>query len=208
MNPRARFSAPFKNQARVLLLGNNIEFNCLDDLTRLLREQVRDLDVPGVDERLQLVYRTQPKGTRNGKRKGRSKSTDKAVDVLLSQEDRDIARAIEESLKSMSGEPLSAAEHKFSVEVAKSLKQSQFCVAGSSDEDSRGLGILTSLGEGNGEGNGLLDDLLDNPELQWVLQESLLDQAKQAYGQGVQWCAIYSTYILNSWVRNYRRGIF
>jgi hypothetical protein len=206
MNPTAKFSTSFKNQAGVLLLGNNIKFNCLDDLTRLLREQVRDLDVPSVDERLQLIYRTQPKGIRkgngNGKGKGKSKFTDKAIDILLSQEDLDIARAIEESLKSTTGEPVGVAEHKFAVEVAKSLKQSQSCVAGPSDEGSRDLGILTSLGEGNG----LPDDLVDNPELQWVLQESLLDQAKQAYGQGVQY-TIYSTYVLNSWVRNDRRGI-
>ncbi|KIM88930.1 hypothetical protein PILCRDRAFT_813929 [Piloderma croceum F 1598] len=179
MNPRATFSTSFKNQAGVLLLGNNIKFNCLDDLTRLLREQVRDLDVPGVDERLQLIYRTQPKGTRKGKGKGKSEFADKAVDVLLSREDLDMARAIEESLKSTTGELVGAAEHKFAVEVAKSLKQSQSCVAGPSNEGSRDLDILTSLAEGNG----LADDLVDDPELQWVLQESLLDQAKQAYGQ-------------------------
>ena len=178
----AAFSTPFRNQAGMALLGGgNIEFNCLDDLTRLLREQVRGLDVPAVDETLQLIYRTQPKDARKGKGKAR----ERPIDVLTNQEELDLARAIEESLQSMIGEPVGTGEHKFAMKVAKSLKQSQSCVAGPSDENSQDFGILTGA---LSEGNSLPDELIDDPELYWVLQESLLDQAKEAYGQGVQLC--------------------
>jgi exonuclease V len=185
LNPARPFTDRFMNQARKVL-GNdehNIGFNCLDSLTRLWRERVLDLDVPGVDETLQLIYRTQPKAEKKGKGKGKGKA--KAIDPLISQEELDLARAIEESLKGMSGDLVRTGDHQFALSVAESMKQFQFDAAVPSDEGSQDLGLFTG---GAAEGSGLPDELANDSDLLWVLQESILAQAKHAYGQGVHWC--------------------
>ena len=74
------------------------EFNSLDSLARVWEERVLALDVPRVAETLQLIYRTQPDRPHREKSKGKSKEN--AIDVKMSQEELDLARAIEESLKS------------------------------------------------------------------------------------------------------------
>ena len=183
LNPTRPFTDRFMNQTRKVL-GNdeyNIGFNCLDGLTRLWRERVLDLDVSGVDETLQLIYRTQPKAGKKGKSKGKAK----AIDPLISQEELDLARAIEESLKGTSGDLVRTGDHQFALSVAECMKQSQFDAAVPSDEGSRDLGLFTG---GAAEDSGLPDELASDSDLLWVLQESILDQAKHAYGQGVHWC--------------------
>jgi exonuclease V len=179
VNPKRVFSNRFLSQARMALGGDgrDIGLSCLDDLTQGLREQAGDLDVPGVDETLQLVYRSQPKGIQHGKSKGKGKGKKKVVDLLTDQEELDLARAIEESLKSVSGGQVGVEEHKFATNLAESMKRSN----SASDNGSQDLGILAGV---TVEG-GLADELVNDPELLWVLQESLLTEAKQAYGQGM-----------------------
>jgi len=174
VNPLQTFSNRFMSQARMVLGGdeNNIGFNCLDDLTRVLRERVCDLDVPGVDDTLQLIYRTQPKEARKGKnkRKREDKGKEKVFGVPMNQEELDLARAIEESLKSIGGDRTGAGERECAIDVAESLPQSHSGAAGPSGEGIRDVGIILPY------------ELADNPDLLWVLQESLLAQPK-AYGQ-------------------------
>ena len=190
VNPTKIFSTRFMSQARLILGGdaNNIKFNCLDDLTGLWRDQIRGLDVGGIDETLQLVYRIQPNGPHPRKKKGKGtkgkgKGKAKAIDGPTNQEELDLARAIEESLKSVNGDQIESGDHEFSTVVAESLKQSQPDTAGPSDEGTWDFGILT--GGCLPLGSDFSEELTNNPDLLWILQESLLDQAKQAYGQGV-----------------------
>jgi exonuclease V len=169
IDPSKTFSDRFMSQAGLVDLGasdSNIGFNCLNHLTQLLKEQARDLDVPGVDETLQLMYRTRPK---NG-RKGKSKGKEMAVETLATREQLDIAKAIEESLQSMNG-PVRKREYQFAMRAATSMEQSQAGTAGSSNED-----YLTNIG----------GELTRDPDMLWVLQKLLPAQAKEVYGQGVQ----------------------
>jgi exonuclease V len=71
---------------------------CLDDLVHLLRRAVEKLDLIGVNQHLQLVYRLQPSRAKKKRNEYRQNSVTPPV---ISQEERELSLAIEASLKDL-----------------------------------------------------------------------------------------------------------
>ncbi|PFH52280.1 hypothetical protein AMATHDRAFT_46408 [Amanita thiersii Skay4041] len=98
----AIFSIQFLVQAGLITEWDQSRTACLNDLARLLREVVEELHVIGVDQELEVVYRLQPSKTKSLKRVKKKTST--SIPLLgLNQEERDLAMAIEASLKKQNG---------------------------------------------------------------------------------------------------------
>ncbi|RDB28371.1 Exonuclease V [Hypsizygus marmoreus] len=102
LNSSRRFSTKFLIQSGLITENDSRTTSCLDDLSKAWIEMVHELDVPGVDNVLQLIYRLQPQ-TSNWKRKNKGKTRAQPrsshLNLVVSQEELDLARAIEASLK-------------------------------------------------------------------------------------------------------------
>ncbi|KAG6842379.1 hypothetical protein C0991_007509 [Blastosporella zonata] len=108
VDPAKTFSTRFLIQAGLMGPGSTWKTSCLNDLSQAYLDTVRALDVAGVNTTLQLVYRLQGKvGNKKGKGKcdkGRWKGKEKRASKkrtgspVVTQEERDLARAIEASL--------------------------------------------------------------------------------------------------------------
>ena len=88
------FSLEFLVDAGLLQQG----ITCLDHLVPLLRQAVEKLDLVGVNQELQLVYRSQP---RRAKKRRQKESGHIAIPNGISQEDHELSLAIEASLKDL-----------------------------------------------------------------------------------------------------------
>jgi hypothetical protein len=90
------FSTKFLVQAGLITESDAFRVACLDDLAQAWTDMVQELSICGVDPSLEIVYRLQP-ATPKWKRKGKGK--ERAPEpIRLTQEDRDLAKAIEASL--------------------------------------------------------------------------------------------------------------
>ena len=101
LNSAALFSTQFLAAAG-LITGNRQErTTCLDDLVTCWHRIVQELDVVGVDPELRLVYRLQPGvgGAARRAQKGPAWKPRAEPTFLISQEDRELALAIEASLQ-------------------------------------------------------------------------------------------------------------
>jgi len=91
------FSAQFLVHAGLVTDCQQERTACLDDLVHLLRRAVEKLDLVGVNQHLQLVYRLQP--SRAKKKRNEYRQND--VTPFISQEERELSLAIEASLKDL-----------------------------------------------------------------------------------------------------------
>lgn len=90
------FSTKFLVQAGLVTESDSFRMVCLDDLAMTWVDMVQQLGTCEVDPNLQLIYRLQP-ATSKWKRKDKGKG--KTPELLhVSQQDRDLSRAIEASL--------------------------------------------------------------------------------------------------------------
>lgn len=89
------FSMQFLVDAGLLQQGTT----CLDDLVPLLRQAVEKLDLVGVNQELQLVYRSQPKRAKQRRQKESGHII--AIPNGISQEEHELSLAIEASLKDL-----------------------------------------------------------------------------------------------------------
>lgn len=89
------FSLQFLVDAGLLHKGTT----CLDHLVPLLRQAVEKLDLVGVNQELQLVYRLQPK--REKQRRQKESGHIIAIPNGISQEEHELSLAIEASLKDL-----------------------------------------------------------------------------------------------------------
>ncbi|KAG6874411.1 hypothetical protein C0995_015147 [Termitomyces sp. Mi166 len=113
VDPTQTFSPKFLVQAGLLEENNTWNASCLSDLSNAYIGMVQDLNIAGVDTKLELVYRLL-QGDRNKGKKSRGVS--RSASPVVTQEERDLAKAIEASLVDAraSGEP---AAQKSSAEV-------------------------------------------------------------------------------------------
>jgi exonuclease V len=97
------FSTKFLVQAGLITDSDSFRVACLDDLTQAWMDMVQGLDICGIDPSLEIVYRLQP-ATPKWKRKDKGK--ERAPEAIrLTQEDLDLARAIEASLSDQRRDP-------------------------------------------------------------------------------------------------------
>ncbi|KAL0581077.1 hypothetical protein V5O48_000971 [Marasmius crinis-equi] len=128
-----RFSESFVRGAGLVIGDQPGGIDCLDDLTALWLASLLDLDVAHVDARLTLIYRSQEterKLRQKGKGKGKGKAKEKrrpwVAESISAQEQGDINRAIEASLRDLStsndaqfGAPLvPSGEHELEIGIA------------------------------------------------------------------------------------------
>jgi hypothetical protein len=99
LDPRQIFSAQFLVDAGLVADCQPERTACLDDLVHLLRQAVEKLDLVGVNQHLQLVYRLQP--SRIKKRRNESRQNGVMPSSVISQEERELSLAIEASLKDL-----------------------------------------------------------------------------------------------------------
>ena len=172
MNPTKKFSERFLRQARGIIEEKG-EYGCLDRLVDMWRNLVAALDISGVDTMLQVVYRSRSSSNRrkgknkrgergdgSGTWKGKKKGT--AAEILTSQEEADLALAIEESLKSVEDAAHAECQHELTNAVAESIKHSH-----STEKSVGDLGIVT--------GKGPVDEDLNPPS---ALQQSFIADTK------------------------------
>jgi hypothetical protein len=172
-------------------------FNCLDGLTRIWTEQVENLDVLEVHETLQLVYRTQLEHPRKGT--GKDKGKGQAFDIVMSQEDLDVARAIEASLGITGCNATTSKEQQVATDVTENISNT-----GSSEgaEGSKDLGVLKT---GETEISCDLEVSIDVPDS--IREESLLDQAEtETNSQGLYNSGLHPR-VLNNCIR-YRQVVW
>ncbi|KAG5645332.1 hypothetical protein DXG03_006394 [Asterophora parasitica] len=106
LNPAAAFSTAFLVQSGLTSENEQWTSSCLNDLVQSWFQTVEALDISGVDTALKIVYRAQPQGhRRNFKSRRGSGKTNKPQSSLAAQEDLDLARAIEASLRDISRNP-------------------------------------------------------------------------------------------------------
>jgi hypothetical protein len=98
------FSTKFLVQAGLITENDSFRMVCLDDLARAWADMVQQLGACEVDSNLQLVYRLQP-ATPKWKRKDKGKGKTQEP-IHITQEDQDLARAIEASLSDQHYGPL------------------------------------------------------------------------------------------------------
>ncbi|KAJ6606818.1 exonuclease V [Mycena sp. CBHHK59/15] len=112
LNPSAPFSASFIQQTTGGVC------RCLDDVVPLVRAAVAQLDVPGVDATLQIVYRSQNKYSR------KSKAKVKAIELSLRDSfDVDLAAALLESVQGPGATGLSSETRPGNLDLPKALSE-------------------------------------------------------------------------------------
>ncbi|KAG6911340.1 hypothetical protein DXG01_001011 [Tephrocybe rancida] len=94
VDPAATFSTKFLVQAGLLDKNTNWNISCLNDLSKAYTDTVHSLGVMGVDTNLELVYRLRSGQGQNQGKKSKRRSTS----PIITQEELDIARAVEASL--------------------------------------------------------------------------------------------------------------
>lgn len=189
LDPKKCFSARFQSQAGLIFASDDVESDCLEGLARMWGESVRRLDVAGIHGTLVLVYRTQPKrkGRSKSKKKWKTKGAEDVIDTLANQEDLDLARAIEDSMKDMIAGPHTVHEsldYDLVAAIAESLKEQ--AASSPSDKHDKGLGPLAG---GTGPGNGGIPDAVSEGQNMFqAMQESLAPQSgKEVDSAGGVW---------------------
>ncbi|KAG6889146.1 hypothetical protein C0992_006295 [Termitomyces sp. T32_za158] len=97
VDPVQTFSTKFLTQAGLLEGINSLNTSCLNALSNVYVEMVRSLDIAGVDTELELVYRLRQSETHRNKKMGQTRKK-RSASLVVSQEERDLAKAIEASL--------------------------------------------------------------------------------------------------------------
>ncbi|KAF8640994.1 hypothetical protein AX17_000639 [Amanita inopinata Kibby_2008] len=96
------FSANFLIQASLVTNSKQGRTACLDDLVRVWHQVVESMDIVGIDPELQLVYRLQLEEGKIGRQKRRRvQALGNVPTILISQEERELALAIEASLQDL-----------------------------------------------------------------------------------------------------------
>ncbi|KAG6899576.1 hypothetical protein C0993_009047 [Termitomyces sp. T159_Od127] len=95
-DPVKTLSTKFLKQAGLLEETDTRNTSCLNDLSNVYVEMVQKLDIAGVDTKLELVYRSR-QSNKNQRTNGRH-SKKRSISPVVSQEERDLAKAIEASL--------------------------------------------------------------------------------------------------------------
>ena len=90
------FSTRFLVQAGLITESDSFQMICLDDLAKAWTHMVQQLGNCKVDTNLEIIYRLRP-GNLKGKRKDEGKARMQDP-IQFTQEDQDLARAIEASL--------------------------------------------------------------------------------------------------------------
>lgn len=102
----ATFSTRFLVQAGLLVENSTFPMTSLDGLVKAWGDTVQQANVRTIDPKLTIVYRLQPVTPRWNKRnkgKMRAASIGADIDIGITQEERDLALAIEASLKDLPG---------------------------------------------------------------------------------------------------------
>jgi hypothetical protein len=99
LKPFETFSTLFLVQARLLLENDTFPITSLDGLAKTWGAMVQEAAISVIDTNLTIVYRLQP-ATPNRKHRGKGKmrTRDVITNLGISQEDSDLAQAIEASL--------------------------------------------------------------------------------------------------------------
>lgn len=93
------FSTRFLVQAGLLVENSTFPMTSLDGLAKTWADMVQQANVSMIDPNLTIVYRLQPATPRwNKKNKGKIRARDIATVLGITQEERDLAQAIEASL--------------------------------------------------------------------------------------------------------------
>lgn len=137
------FPTQFLVQAQLIQESASVEFpvTCLDDLVESWRKLVRESRILGISTELELLYRLRP--SEDAKGKGKAESGTEESDS--EQENLDLAKAIEESLKAPGNESRGATHASQSI-------------------------INTQHDAGSGDSRTLSEE----EQLQWALQQSIL----------------------------------
>lgn len=192
LNPQMQFSARFQAQSGLIFASDDSRMNCLDGLVQLWSSNARLLNIDGIDRTLVLVYRIQH-NTKHGKKKQKWAATrghtDNLVGSLASKEDSDVARAIAESMKDITGPSSEDAGTKIDPELAAAIAESlkEHAQAGPALEGgSGGLGVLTG---GTTSPDGTVSvEVAEEPELLRVLQQSLVHQFQKGMSRQLPRC--------------------
>ncbi|KAG5715711.1 Defects in morphology protein 1 like protein [Termitomyces sp. T112] len=157
VNPTKTLSTRFLLEAGLLKENNSWNTSCLNDFSNAFVELVENLGISGVDTELELVYRL-IQGDKIKRKKFREKGL---ASPAISQEERDLAKAIEASLINIrnSGEP---AAQESSVEIAL---QSDFArnTDTPSDVGTPTVGLKSSLQNFAGNGNDVKEKSIITP---------------------------------------------
>ncbi|KAF8079072.1 exonuclease V a 5' deoxyribonuclease-domain-containing protein [Lyophyllum atratum] len=106
VNPSASFSTQFLVQARLTAELQERTTSCLNDLAQAWTEMVQVLNVCDVDTSLEIIYRLQPPGSKwKSRNRGKGKTHVQNSVNSMTQEELDLARAIEASLRDLAHDP-------------------------------------------------------------------------------------------------------
>lgn len=103
VDPSAIFPTKFLVQAQLIQESDGFQSSCLNDLVNMWHEEVKSLNIQGVDTNLELVYRLRPPPGRINNGKGKARPTQ--LPPIMNQEDQDLAKAIAASLEETSTFP-------------------------------------------------------------------------------------------------------
>lgn len=171
VNASKLFSPAFQQQLGATSLASIDESGthalCLNDLTAMLHRLIPTLNLEGVHHNLTLVYRTRPGKLR--KSNSVTKQTSSAlIRSILSQDEIEISKAVEESLKHASGASSSTQVMYQASSIIHSAKQS----APTGEVD---MGLLTHPQDSTQD---IARELIENPQMAWTIQEGLLKHAQ------------------------------
>lgn len=167
LDHRRPFSKKFRDSAGLSLGdGNSFSMTCLDDITDAWRNVVDALNITGVDDTLTVVYRTQPhKSRRKGKRRHESKEQ-LEHDILAQEETNDIVRAV---IASLGDELATKCDQKMVEGSLRTLLAETTPVS-------------TTVAEPGTEPERDVGGVDGDSDLQWAIQQSLLEQVRQRPG--------------------------
>ncbi|GLB35723.1 putative exonuclease V - a 5' deoxyribonuclease [Lyophyllum shimeji] len=185
VNPSATFSTRFLIQAELAAENDEWTTSCLNDLARSWTEMVQALDICGVDTTLEIIYRLQPqqsqepnwKSGRKGKGKMQSRSN-----LVVTQEELDLARAIEASLDDLSrgssretgGPGIVEANGRAAAPVSSSFKEAPSVGDTPEGSDVEGPSVENNITIGTSvkDDSDTTDTLLSAAERQKILQHN------------------------------------
>jgi len=165
VDPFAQFSDAFLTQSGLARQtdGNVVlaSAECLDDLTDLWHSTVRSLQVQGVSPTLEIVYRTQPKLTRQTR-------LDDSFGNVADQEARELALAIEASRREFEDDP----------DLQRILAESLQEVMPKKDSEAELTGSKNPAADTRLPSRQVTEQLSDKPDIPWYAQNTATESTQ------------------------------
>ncbi|THH20496.1 hypothetical protein EW146_g870 [Bondarzewia mesenterica] len=145
---------------------------CLYDLEGAWRSVAEAISVDGVSSTLEIMYRTRPprkkkdKGKGKGKGKEGGETDEDSSDDAKAHGEKNLAKAIEESLKSLAG------EQGVGIEASGAGPSNVGDCQPKTDDGDRARAVIDALTHPEKTGEGMLGE---DPELAWLAQQKLLE---------------------------------